>query len=1134
MEQGISTNWIGRVLSSSFPAIFVILTLIMGAVALLLTPREEDPQIVVPMADVVIAAPGLSAKQVAHQVTEPLERILSQIDGVEYVYSQSNRDGALVTVRFYVGESRTDSLVKLYNKLYSNQDKIPQAVSHWAVKPVEIDDVPMVVAALYSTDENLYGYAELRRLAEQAKQRLKAIKHTNSVEIVGGQSRVIEVQLDSVALAAYHTSMDDIARAIQVSNQEQTGGAVYQDGYRLQVQSGLYLQSAQELSQLVVNVINGQPVYLQDVADVQDAFTHAQETTYFYPGVAYHFGDDQADASVHAAHEQYYQDAQYPAVFLSVAKQKGSNAVWVADDVLAALAELQADLLPQEVQVDIIRNYGETADEKVSELVSSLVVATVIVIIFIGVFLNWRAAAVVAIAIPISYGATLGMDLLFGYTINRVTLFALILALGLIVDDPIVAIDNMERHMKQSGKKTKSILVTAMTEIRGALLMSTLAIVIVFMPMFFITGMMGPYMGPMAFNVPMAVVFSMITAFFVTPWLAWKIMKVSSDAGVYQPETTLLYRGYKKLLGGLMKTKKRSTLFLWGVGVLFVLTAALPAFRLVPLKLLPHDNKSELQLVVDMPEGTPLERTEAAMHTLARYVQRVPEVKSISTFSGTASPMDFNGMVRHYFRRSEPYHADARILLVDKHQRNMQSNEIATRLRDELQEIASQLGVKRFQIVQMPPGPPVMSTLVAEVYGTTAHSYEELEQAAQVVASRLKQELHVHEVATSVPEVHDVYRFIPDREKAALSGISVQDIQRTIHAASHGYVVDYLQIETELQPLPIEIRLPEQQRESLHALEALSVRGQPGFARQEQGQGLTDAPAPLVALTELGRFEQQEADRPIFHKNLQPLVYVFGDVTGRVPADVVVDMMADQGKALAVPKQVRSLASRTYFSNGAGLGWDVQEGIDVVWSGEGEWKITLDVFRDLGLAYVVALLGVYLVMVLQTGLKGVSGIMMLSIPLTVIGIMPGFWFLNMFQTDIGQYPNPSLFTATAMIGMIALAGIVVRNALILIEFIQQKLVTGASLEQSLFEAGAARTRPILLTAGTTMLGNIVITLDPIFSGLAWAIIFGITASTLFTLVVVPLVYYLMYKQVAGYGLPPEMMYQRAQAISNKT
>ena len=1095
-----SQGVIGWFMSSYFPPMLILLALVLGAVSLWLTPREEDPQIVVPMADVLIEAPGLSARQVATQVTEPLERLLSQIDGVEYVYSQSMTGQALVIVRFYVGEDREDSLVKLYNKLYSNQDQIPAVVHNWSVKPVEIDDVPILVAALYSTDPTI-DHFQLRRLAEQATQKLKAIRHTNQVSVSGGLSRLIQIELDNEALAAHHTSVQDVERAIRVSNQRQQAGTLQRDNRSIALQSGDFLRSASEVGQTVVNVLNGQPVYLRDIATITDGPAEPSQYSFFYPGAAF----SEAVLSQHQG---------LPAVFLAVGKQKGANAVWVANDVLQAFTELEQHWLPAGVKLEVIRNYGETADEKVMDLVSSLAIAIITVVIFVGLFLNWRAALVVAIAIPISYGATLGMDLLFGYTINRVTLFALILALGLIVDDPIASIDNIERFLREKGLPPKRSIVLAMAEIRSALLMSTLAIVIVFTPMFFITGMMGPYMAPMAFNVPISVIFSTAVAFLITPWLARRIMVGARQQGHYQPQSTLLYRGYKTLLGPLLQSPKRSSLFLWAVAGLFVLAAALPAMRLVPLKLLPNDNKNEFQLVVDLPYGSSVERTAATLEQLARHLQQVPEISSISSFAGLASPMDFNGMVRHYFLRHQPHQGELRVVLVDKKQRRLQSHEILLRLRDELEAIAHSNNAK-LKLVQVPPGPPVISTLVAEIYGSDSSDYMALEQAALTVAERLRREDFVREVDTSVPEEAMLWRFVVDQEKAALSGVSVQQINQTLAAAASGLVIDYLQLPDEVNPLPIEIRLPRGQRDNPQRLLSLYVRGEAGLSRTRKAQGVADAALPMVQLSELGHFEQLAVDRPIFHKNLRPVSYVYGETVGRVPADAVVDVMVDRGREV---DSYRPLWRRHYFGNGAGLGWSVPDDIQVVWSGEGEWKITLDVFRDLGIAYGVALLGVFVVMVLQTGLKAVSGMMMLAIPLTIIGIMPGFWLLNLFSSDIAGYPNPTLFTATAMIGMIALAGIVVRNSLILIEFIQQRLREGCELKEALFEAGAVRTRPILLTAGTTMLANIVITLDPIFNGLAWAIIFGIGASTIFTLLVIPVVYHQVYRNHPSHGL----------------
>lgn len=1096
-------SWIARFMNSTLPPVLIVLALLAGTIALLLTPREEDPQIVVPMADILVSAPGLSARQIENQVTSPLEKLLHQIDGVEYVYSTTVTGSTTITLRFRVGEDREDSLLKLYNKLYSNQDQIPAIVDNWIVKPIEIDDVPIVVAALYSTRPDEVGAYELRRIAEEAVDTLQAIETTNQVSVVGGMPRKILIELDGPALTSRMTTVQDIEWALKVSNHRQAVGQLIQPGEVTELQSGSLLGSVAELESLVVNVVSGQPVHLGDIARIRDGPEDLRHVTGFRYGPAAELPDSQAQ--------------MYPAVYLAVAKQKGSNAVWVANDVLETLSRLKAEQFPTGVEFRVIRNYGETANQKVGNLVSSLGIAILTVIVFIGLFLNWRAALVVGIAIPISYGAALGMDLAFGYTINRVTLFALILALGLIVDDPIASIDNIERFLRRADLPRSEAIVLAMNEIRGALLMSTLAIVIVFIPMFFITGMMGPYMGPLAFNVPVSVMFSTCVAFLVTPWLAKRLLKSPTDLQPVRTQDSALYRIYRTGLSPLLQSRRRSWLFIGLIGVLFAGAALLPALRMVPLKLLPYDNKNEFQVVVDLPESATLEDTSRVLAELSDYLVRVPEVESIGSFSGIASPMDFNGMVRHDFMRNGSHQGELRVMLAKQHQRRSQSHELVTRLRKDLEQIGKTHSAL-IRLVEMPPGPPVIATVVAEIYGQPDTPYAELENAADVLAQRMRAEPFLTEVDSSRPDAQPLHRFVIDREKAALSGIATTDINQTLHAASQGRVVSHLHIETENALLPIEIRMNEAQRNLPEQLTTLSVRGRPGIARQLRNGVLEDAPRPVVTLGELGEFVETESGHPIFHKNLRPVAYVYAESAGRPPADVVADLMADRNAKDEAT--LRPLETRTFLNNGGGNSWKVDEGIEVVWNGEGEWKLTLDVFRDLGIAYAVALLGVYIVMVIQTGLPAVSGMIMLAIPLTIIGIMPGFWFLNLVSVDeINGYPNPSLFTATAMIGMIALAGIVVRNSLVLIQFIHQALRAGAELPDALYQAGAVRMRPILLTAGTTVLGNIVITLDPIFNGLAWAIIFGITASTVFTLLVIPVVYHLAYANAPTHGLP---------------
>ena len=1110
---GLSSRIVAKFLQGPLPVMVIVLSLLAGVAALILTPREEEPQIVVPLADVMVSAPGLSAEQVERQVATPLEKLLYQIDGVEYVYSMSKEGGTVVTVRFYVGQDRVASLVKIYNKIQSSIDQVPASVKGWVVKPIEIDDVPIVIATLWSDNPQRTGDPELRRLAEEVAIKLQGVKDTNKVEVVGGRPRTIRVELNPEALAARRTTPLAVAWALGVHNQQLPAGEVERANKVYEIEAGAFIHSARELSSLVVNVVDGIPVYLKDVANVIDG--PAEIDNYTWVG----FGP---------AAEKKKDGTFYPAVALSVAKKKGTNAVWVARDVEKQLEGLAQKLFPPEVHYTITRNNGETANEKVNELVEGLTVAVLTVIIFIGLFLGWRAAIVVALAVPVCYGATLLINLLLGYSINRVTLFALILALGLLVDDPITDVENIERYFRIGKWHPKKTVLLAVQEIRPALIMSTIAVILSFLPMFFISGMMGPYMRPMALNVPLTIAMSLVVAFCVTPFLSLHLLRPHIGHGAseheraeYDVHRTPMYRIYNFLLRPLLCHRWLAWGFLLVIAGLFALAIILPAFRLVPLKMLPFDNKNEFQIVIDMDEGTTLETTEAATRDLARYLRTVPEVVNFTGTVGLASPMDFNGLVRHYFLRKGDNVADLRVNLLPKKIRAQQSHEILLRIRRDLETIANKYGAK-IKIVELPPGPPVIATVTAEIHGDAIVPYTTFQQAALITAERLKKEQLVVDVDTSVEADKAKLLFVTDKEKATLSGVGTEDIAQTLALATAGQTATTLNIPTEVSPLPVILRLPREMRSSPDALASLYISGRPGIAKVRQGASLRDAPVPQVQLAELGSFQNKSVDKTIYHKNLERVAYVFAETAGRPPADVVLDLESDQkesGKAGVGTEVGRGLAGRSYFNNGAGITWSLPPGTRAVWTGEGEWKITVDVFRDLGLAFGAAMIGIFLILWLQTGSLAITLIMMLAIPLTMIGIMPGFWLLNAIGVHtISGLPNPVYFTATAMIGMIGLAGIVVRNSVVLVDFIHRGLERGLSLEDALIESGAIRTRPIFLTAGTAFLGNIVITLDPIFSGLAWSIIFGITASTLFTLGVIPVVYYLVYAHKPGHGL----------------
>jgi multidrug efflux pump subunit AcrB len=1091
--------------------LLIVVSLLAGLAAITLTAREEEPQIVVPMADVVVSAAGLSAEQVERQIATPLEKLLFQIDGVEHVYSASYPDRAIATVRFYVGEDREDSLVKIYNKLYSNTDNISPDVTSWVVKPIEIDDVPIVIATLWSDRPEQVDDHGLRRIAEEVEIALQGVPETNRTSIVGGRPRVVRVELDPDALAARRTSALDVAFALNVSNVRRPSGSFDVLDENFQVYGGDLFRSADELKTAVANVVDGVPVFVEDVARVIDG--PAERESYSWIG----FGPAEEKIKPNAGQDLF------PAVHIAVAKQKGANAVTVSKRVEERLAELAKTHFPEGVHYRITRDYGETANDKVNELLEALAVAILIVVGLIAYTLGWREGLVVAAAVPITFALTLLINYWAGYTINRVTLFALILSLGLVVDDPIVDVENIHRHLAMRRQSALEAVRTAVNEVRPPILLATLAVIISFLPMMLITGMMGPYMRPMALNVPVAMVMSMVVAFTITPWLAYRTLRNSgppehSSEGSDVPP--FLLRIYTATLGPFLQSRAMA----WGLiavtVALFVGAVLLAGLRAVPLKMLPFDNKNEVQIMIDAPEGTTLERTDAVARRLTRVLRSAPEVTDFQVYVGVPSPMDFNGMVRHSYLRRGPHVADIRVNLVPKRQRAAQSHEFALRLRRKLEAVASEEGV-RIKIVEVPPGPPVLATITAEVYGEPGTPYTRVREAALALEARLRTEPGVSDIDTSVEDDSSRYLFATDREKAALSGVATDDISRTVSMALAGLDVGRLHAPHEVNPLKIRLKLPRSERSGLTPLRALAVKGRPGIAKIRERGGVRDAPVPITRLGEMGAFRLQPAGKAILHKDIRPVAFVYAEAVGRAPAEIVADVAADlDADKAGGPEQQRPLDGRTYLTNGGGVPWSLPAGTSVHWLGEGELNITVDVFRDLGIAFAVALVGIYFLLVYQTSSYAMPLILMISIPLTFIGIMPGFWLLNALSgAPVGGYSNPTFFTATAMIGMIALSGIAVRNAILLIEFLHIALGRGVGLRDALLRAGAVRTRAIALTAGTAMLAAVPITLDPVFSGLAWALIFGLLVSTAFTLLIVPVTYDLVYRNKEGHGLP---------------
>ncbi|MFH1135263.1 MAG: efflux RND transporter permease subunit [Pseudomonadota bacterium] len=1078
VPRGLLVRLAAPFLKSRLSLIIVIASLCLGAAAILTTPREEEPQIVVPLADVFVQAPGASAEEVEKLVSTPLEKLLWQVDGVEYVYSISRPEAAIVTVRFFVGEDRERSLVKLYNKINMNTDLAPSIVSGWVIKPVEIDDVPIINLTLYSDQ---YDDHALRRVGEEVLARLAEVEDISQAAAVGGRGREVRVELLPERMSGYNISAMEVYQALAAADSSVQAGGYSQANNRYAISSDSFLSSAREVGDLVVGVHvpggasgshpeEGRPVYLRDIAAVLDG----PEEPYNHSRIGF---------------SRYYLNqagrgdgpASMPAVTLALSKKKGVNAVAVSENILARLDELKKTVIPDGIEVEVTRNQGQTAQSKVDELLSSLAFAILTVVILLAFTLGWREAMIVALAVPISFSLALFINYLFGYTINRVTLFALILSLGLVVDDPITNVDNIQRHIRLGRLDPVQATLHAINEVLPPVIMSTLAIIISFAPLFFISGMMGPYMAPMAANVPLTVTFSTFCALTIVPWSAYHLLKnkapaagaVGAAAASDNVTPAWVQKGYRLVLGPFLDSRALRWLLLVLVAILLVFSVGLAVFRHIPLKMLPFDNKNEFQIVLDLPEGATLEQTDGVARAFEAYLENVPEVTNFVSYVGRPSPKDFNGMVRHYYLRESPNLADIRVNLADKTKRVQQSHAILLRLRSDLTALAEKNGAK-VKLVESPPGPPVFSTIAAEIYGPPDFTYQRLLEGA----------LHVEETAASEPFVVDVdstretthakFNFVIDKEKAALHGVSADRVTETLRMAVSGLTPAAVHLVGERQSLPVRVTIPLAKRSSLVTLSQLPVKSSSGH------------PLPLA---ELGHFEELTVDQPIYHKNLKRVVYIYGEMAGRAPGEAVLDI---QSRLRDDPPPA---------------------GIEVNWAGEGEWKITLDVFRDLGLAFGAALLGIYILLIIETASYFLPLVIMLAIPLTLLGIMPGFWLLNLISNQtVGGFPDPVFFTATSMIGMIALGGIVIRNSLVLIDFINKSHADGQPLKEAILDSGAVRLRPILLTALTTALGAWPITLDPIFSGLAWALIFGLLASTAFTLVIIPVVYWSLYRK----------------------
>ena len=1059
---GLSGRLAAAFQSNPLTPILALLGLLLGLVAVLITPREEEPQIDVTMANVFVPFPGASARDVEQLVSTPLEQKLSEIEGVKHVYSTSRPGMALLTVEFTVGVERQPAIVRLYNQVYSNQDWLPPGlgVGQPLIKPKGIDDVPVMALTLW-TDDPTRSAVDLAEVAHTLEVEIKRINGTRDVYTIGAPDRVVAVTLDSARLAAYNLTVADLAQSLQAANAvRQVGERVGGDG-AVPVTAGSFLLDTQAVSDLVIGLNGGRPLHLADVADVRAGADTA--TRY-----AWHGAPPGRDGPAHGL---------APAVTIAIAKKPGSNAADITGAITRRVAQLQGQVIPEGVHVTITRDYGRTATDKAMKLIQKLVFATGSVVLLVLFALGWREAIVVGSAVVLTLAITLFASWAMGFTLNRVSLFALIFSIGILVDDAIVIVENIHRHMARGATTLREAIPPAVDEVGGPTILATFTVIAALMPMAFVSGLMGPYMRPIPINASVGMLLSLAIALVVTPWLSLKLLTrhapehdASDQTAAEAAQPSRLHRLFEKIMRPFLdpaRGGRRRLLFFGGVVAMVVLAASLAAMQLVVLKMLPFDNKSELQVVVDLPEGRTLEDTNALLTELAATLDTVPEVLDYQGYAGTSAPMNFNGLVRQYFLRSGSNVGDLQVNLIDKHQRDRQSHDIARALRPALAAIGKRHGAS-IKVVEVPPGPPVLSPLVAEIYGP---DYARSRRLALTLEKRFARTEGIVDLDTSVESDAPRETILVDRARAARLGVPQSAITEALAAAVSGLDVTYMHDGTSKYPRPVRLRLPASDQAGIERLLALHVRG---------------GDQQLVPLSELVTVQRSVWDGAIQHKDLLPVVYLTADEASDTDSPLygMFDLVGQLNDNKIDGHQIaqRFIAQPVDTSNFA-IKWD------------GEWQITYETFRDMGIAYAAGMVLIYLLVVAQFRSYLVPLVIMAPIPLTVIGVMPGHALLG------------AQFTATSMIGMIALAGIIVRNSILLVDFINQAIAEGRTPEDAVIAACAIRARPIVLTGAAAMMGAFFILDDPIFNGLAVSLIFGILVSTALTLVVIPLLYY---------------------------
>jgi multidrug efflux pump subunit AcrB len=1083
---GFVGNLAKKFIDSKLTPLIILVSLLLGIGATLILPREEEPQITVPMADVFVQMPGASAKDVEQRVTAPLEKLIKELPGVEYVYSTSRPGSSLVIVRFLVGQDPEDSVVQLYNKIYANVDKIPPGVSPPLIKSRSIDDVPILTLTLWG--EQSTG-AELRQIAAQLDEQIKQVPDVSETTIIGGQKRQLRIDLDPSRLNAYGLTPLEISNALQAQNTQLASGAFNQNNQSFLVRTQSFIRSAADAEGLVVAVANGQPVYLRDVATVTDGSEEPASYVFFGQGLGGQEPKEKNQAGLTQTSETKTQNfGETEAVTIAIAKRSGANAIQVSHHVLHKLDQIKRNYIPNTVNLTVTRDYGETAAERSNELLFHMLIAVASVTLLMWFVMGKKEAMVVAVSIPVTLSLTLASFVFYGFTLNRVTFFALIFSIGILVDDAIVVVENVGRHLQLPENQTRlrqatnrrqtlqQIVLEAVDEVGNPTILATLAVIAAILPMAFVGGLMGPYMLPIPLGASAAMIFSALVAFTVVPWTTMRVFSGASLSAHDHGEDALSQL-YRRFMYPLVHYPRRGTMFLVAtVLALVVVVGGLAGFQLVILKMLPFDNKSELQVVVNMPEGTTLEQTARATREMGQYLATVPEVTHYQSYVGTSSPYNFNGLVRHYFLRSGPNVADIQVNFLPKGERHCQSHAIAKAIRPQLKEIGDRYAA-RIQVAEIPPGPPVLQTLVTEVYGP--------DYAGQIdLATQIRQLYQstdgVVDVDWYIEAPQTDYRLVIDREKAALNGISPTQISDVLQMALSGQNVGLLHDENAREDVAINLRFSSSSRTSLDDLKSLNLKGETGN---------------LVPLGALVKTETTTADTSIYHKNLQPVVYILGDVSGRVESAVYAILnlqpQIDQ-LAPATGTQVQTyLTAQPPTTETYAIKWD------------GEWQVTYEVFRDLGIAFAVVLVLIYALVVGWFQSFTTPLVIMAAIPFSLIGIMPAHWLMGSF------------FTATSMIGFIAGAGIVVRNSIILVDFIELRLKEGMPLEEAVIDAGAVRFRPMLLTAAAVIVGSAIILTDPIFQGLAISLMAGEVASLILSRSAVPILYYKLWHNRKG-------------------